>query len=237
MRLRRGKRQKADDQPEADDRPEAPAATPGPAVGLRGVRRQYGRGAGSVHALAGVDLALPRGSFTAVMGPSGSGKFTFPQCAADKQSREGITADHVVTDPAGLPVDAAAHAARAPGVDAAVGLLNTQVLVPVGSGGFTSLQGAATQGVTGSGAGLAKVRDLDIREGGLRRLGKDRIAIDKTLAASADAGVGDRLPLYLPDGTTARPEIVARLAMHRTAVTSAAPRRAPAPPCGRTTPL
>ncbi|WP_409237308.1 ABC transporter ATP-binding protein [Streptomyces sp. PA5.6] len=52
------------------------------AVELRGVRRQYGRGSGAVHALAGIDLALPRGSFTAVMGPSGSGKSTFLQCAA-----------------------------------------------------------------------------------------------------------------------------------------------------------
>ncbi|MEU5197745.1 FtsX-like permease family protein [Streptomyces scabiei] len=129
--------------------------------------------------------------------------------AADKQLRAGITADHVVTDPAGLPVDAAARAARAPGVEAAVGLLNTQVLVPTGSGEFKSLQGAATQGVTGSGAELAKVQDLDVRDGSLDRLGEGRIAIDKTLATSADAGVGDRLPLYLPDGTEVRPEIVA----------------------------
>ncbi|MFD1831686.1 ABC transporter ATP-binding protein [Streptomyces desertarenae] len=76
MRLRRGRRQKA------DNRPEVPAATPGLAVELRDVRRQYGRGPGTVHALAGVDLALPRGTFTAVMGPSGSGKSTFLQCAA-----------------------------------------------------------------------------------------------------------------------------------------------------------
>ncbi|MFI1967289.1 ABC transporter ATP-binding protein [Streptomyces pathocidini] len=52
------------------------------AVELRGVRRQYGRGSAAVHALGGVDLALPRGTFTAVMGPSGSGKSTFLQCAA-----------------------------------------------------------------------------------------------------------------------------------------------------------
>ncbi|MBT2505226.1 ABC transporter ATP-binding protein [Streptomyces sp. ISL-98] len=52
------------------------------AVELRGVRRQYGRGASAVHALRGIDLALARGSFTAVMGPSGSGKSTFLQCAA-----------------------------------------------------------------------------------------------------------------------------------------------------------
>ncbi|MFI9584392.1 FtsX-like permease family protein [Streptomyces sp. NPDC052236] len=128
---------------------------------------------------------------------------------ADQQLRAGITADHVVTHPAGLPVDAAAHAARAPDVEAAVGLLSTQVLVPLGSGEFKSLQGAATQGVTGSGAELAKVQDLDVREGSLDRLGVDRIAIDRTLATSADVGVGDRLPLYLPDGTKADPEVVA----------------------------
>ncbi|MEU1015591.1 ABC transporter ATP-binding protein [Streptomyces sp. NPDC005898] len=63
--------------------PPVPGTRPGDwAVELRGVRRQYGRGAGAVHALAGIDLALPRGSFTAVMGPSGSGKSTFLQCAA-----------------------------------------------------------------------------------------------------------------------------------------------------------
>ncbi|CAL9324359.1 FtsX-like permease family protein [Streptomyces sp. SudanB91_2054] len=129
--------------------------------------------------------------------------------AADRQLRAGITADHVVTDPAGLPVGAVAQAARAPGVDTAVGLLNTQVLVPIGSGEFKSLQGAATQGVSGSGAELAKVQDLDVREGSLDRLGQDRIAIDKTLAHSADVGVGDRLPLHLPDGTKVRPEVVA----------------------------
>ncbi|MEU6301034.1 ABC transporter ATP-binding protein [Streptomyces erythrochromogenes] len=52
------------------------------AVELHGVRRSYGRGASAVHALRGIDLSLPRGSFTAVMGPSGSGKSTFLQCAA-----------------------------------------------------------------------------------------------------------------------------------------------------------
>ncbi|MEO3973432.1 ABC transporter ATP-binding protein [Streptomyces sp. CAU 1734] len=52
------------------------------AVELRGVRRQYGKGSGAVHALRGIDLSLPHGSFTAVMGPSGSGKSTFLQCAA-----------------------------------------------------------------------------------------------------------------------------------------------------------
>ncbi|MFF9672089.1 ABC transporter ATP-binding protein [Streptomyces eurythermus] len=75
MRLRGGRRRKADDRLE-------PQGTPGLAVELRGVRREYGRGSRTVQALAGIDLALPRGTFTAVMGPSGSGKSTFLQCAA-----------------------------------------------------------------------------------------------------------------------------------------------------------
>ncbi|WP_328436448.1 FtsX-like permease family protein [Streptomyces sp. NBC_00444] len=128
---------------------------------------------------------------------------------AAKQLRAGVTADHVVTDPAGLPADAVDRATRAPGVDAAVGLLDTQVLVPVGSGGDRWLQSSATQGISGSGAQLAKVQDLDVRSGSLDRVGQGRIAIDKTLATSAKVEVGDTLPLYLPDGTRTSPEVVA----------------------------
>jgi len=45
-------------------------------IRLSGVRRSYGRGAARVDALAGIDLAIGRGEFVAVMGPSGSGKST-----------------------------------------------------------------------------------------------------------------------------------------------------------------
>jgi putative ABC transport system ATP-binding protein len=73
MGLRRKKRQLLRGEAESDA---------GWAVELHGVQRAYGRGAGTVHALRGIDLSLPRGTFTAVMGPSGSGKSTFLQCAA-----------------------------------------------------------------------------------------------------------------------------------------------------------
>jgi putative ABC transport system ATP-binding protein len=42
----------------------------------RGLTRRYSVGKTVVAALAGVDLAIPRGEFTALVGPSGSGKST-----------------------------------------------------------------------------------------------------------------------------------------------------------------
>ncbi|MBO1414452.1 ABC transporter ATP-binding protein [Streptomyces sp. FH025] len=62
--------------------PTEPADQAQAAIELRAVRRSYGRGGETVHALRGIDLVLGRGTFTAVMGPSGSGKSTFLQCAA-----------------------------------------------------------------------------------------------------------------------------------------------------------
>jgi putative ABC transport system ATP-binding protein len=41
-----------------------------------GVARQFGEGDTAVHALRGIDLHVPAGELTAVMGPSGSGKST-----------------------------------------------------------------------------------------------------------------------------------------------------------------
>ncbi|HEU4531852.1 MAG TPA: ABC transporter ATP-binding protein [Steroidobacteraceae bacterium] len=47
-----------------------------PLVRVRGLRKNYQRGAETVHVLDGLDLEVPRGDFVALMGPSGSGKST-----------------------------------------------------------------------------------------------------------------------------------------------------------------
>ena len=45
-------------------------------VRLRGVAKDYKRGAETVHVLHQLDLDIPKGDFLALMGPSGSGKST-----------------------------------------------------------------------------------------------------------------------------------------------------------------
>ena len=55
----------------------ATATTPEQAiVSAAHLRRDYGEGEASVHALDDVSVEFPRGRFTAIMGPSGSGKST-----------------------------------------------------------------------------------------------------------------------------------------------------------------
>ncbi|MFE6497422.1 FtsX-like permease family protein [Streptomyces sp. NPDC057748] len=123
------------------------------------------------------------------------------------QQRDAITADHIVTAPAGLASDATERAAATPGVSTAVGLLRGSVLVP--GGGGVELQSASAQGVIGSGTDLGEVQDLDVRTGSLTALRPGTVAVDTTLANSADLSTGDRIALRLPDGTKANPEVVA----------------------------
>jgi len=55
----------------------APGTPAGPLIRIRGLRKSYVLGDVTVHALRGVDIDIPRGSFATVVGASGSGKSTF----------------------------------------------------------------------------------------------------------------------------------------------------------------
>ncbi|MDQ1691903.1 MAG: putative transport system ATP-binding protein [Pseudonocardiales bacterium] len=54
----------------------SPSPSPSHVVVGSGITRQFGEGDTSVHALRGIDVCIPSGELTAVMGPSGSGKST-----------------------------------------------------------------------------------------------------------------------------------------------------------------
>lgn len=123
----------------------------------------------------------------------------------EKQQRAGLVADRVVTGPSGLASDARARAEATPGVETAVALTRTSVLVRTGGG----LQSISTQGFTGTGADLARVQDLGVRTGSLDALAPGTVALDKTLANDTGKHVGDRLDLLLPDGTKASPKVAA----------------------------
>lgn len=56
-----------------------------PALRLTALTCTYPGEGGPVHALRGIDLTIPKGTFTAIMGPSGSGKTTLLHCAAGLQ--------------------------------------------------------------------------------------------------------------------------------------------------------
>jgi putative ABC transport system permease protein len=127
------------------------------------------------------------------------------QHATARQIRDGVVADQVLdSHGAGLPAGTSAEAARTPGVAKAVGVLRGSALFRA-SGSLNSTTVLATDGDP------AGVLDLGLREGSLARLTGDgrTVALDTLLADTAKAHVGDRVSLWLADGTTLRPTVVA----------------------------
>jgi putative ABC transport system ATP-binding protein len=79
---------------------DVPATAAPTIVAVAGLHRRYGEGAAAVDALAGVDVAIHRGEFTAIMGASGSGKSTLMHLMAGLDTpRSGtVTLDGVRLD-------------------------------------------------------------------------------------------------------------------------------------------
>jgi ABC-2 type transport system ATP-binding protein len=72
----------------------APSSPPDYAIEARGLDKTYGaQGKGRpTHALKGVDLAIPRGSFFGLLGPNGAGKSTFINILGGLVKKSGGTA-------------------------------------------------------------------------------------------------------------------------------------------------
>jgi putative ABC transport system permease protein len=125
-----------------------------------------------------------------------------------RQIKDGIVADQVIgSSAAGLPSDTAGRAAKVPGVDGAVGVLRTGALYRAGG----SLDSASVLGVSGDPDRLPDVLQLGVKTGSLSKLTGDgrTVAVDSLLAGTAKVKVGDRISLWLGDGTTVRPTVVA----------------------------
>lgn len=125
---------------------------------------------------------------------------------ADDHVRTGIVADHVLApEGPGLPAATADRAARIPGVEAAVGVLRTGAVHRSGD----VLLSATALGVSGDPARLPRVLDLGVTSGSLGDLGAGTVALDASLARGMHVKPGDTVRLWLGDGTSVRPKLVA----------------------------
>ncbi|MGW3493344.1 ABC transporter permease [Streptomyces sp. NPDC001020] len=126
--------------------------------------------------------------------------------ASGENVKHAVVADHVLgsTGP-GLPATAAERAARLPGVKSATGVLRTGAVYRSGN----ELNSTTVLGVSGDPGNLPKVLDLGVKSGSLRALGSGTVALDTTIAKDLDVKTGDRVSLWLGDGTKVRPTVVA----------------------------
>jgi putative ABC transport system permease protein len=138
------------------------------------------------------------------------GSVTVPANAAERQSRDRVLADRVLTAPAGLPDGLRDEVRRLPGVAAVTGLLPTEV-----GGVFHEFDGSTFQYVPAIGTsanGLDQTLELEVREGSIAALSRGEVAVSVDRARSLDVGVGEKVSLWLGDGVRMTPRVVATYA-------------------------
>ncbi|MGW4942019.1 FtsX-like permease family protein [Actinoplanes sp. NPDC004185] len=125
------------------------------------------------------------------------------QRQAVTQSRDGMLAQDAVMSATGLPDEAITAVRRIPGVQAATGVRSTSVLVTtLGAGEAISAQGVDPQAVT-------QTMDLRVSEGALADLNDTSVAVSTLQASTHGWNVGDRIKLWLGDGTPVEPTVAA----------------------------
>jgi putative ABC transport system permease protein len=123
------------------------------------------------------------------------------------QLRAGLVADHVLTAPSGVSPELAEKVRGMKQVAAATGLVRSKVVAMGRMLGAQESVSLSVQGVDPRALGSAL--DLRPREGNMKALSRDTVAISTTTASWLGLAVGDTARLHLGDGTPLRAKVVA----------------------------
>ena len=132
------------------------------------------------------------------------------EAEADRQAREGLTAEYVVTVPgAGMSPELAEQVSALPSVQAATPVARSAVLAAVPFAGMED--GLQAAGVTGiDPRQLEGTLDLGVRDGVLEDLTEPgTVALSADLARESGTGVGEEFSFHYGDGTPASAVVVA----------------------------
>ncbi|MFF8026674.1 FtsX-like permease family protein [Streptomyces sp. NPDC007896] len=123
------------------------------------------------------------------------------------QLRAGLVADHVLTAPSGVSPELAEKVRGMKQVASATGLVRSKVVAMGRMLGAQESVSLSVQGVDPRALGSAL--DLRPREGNMKALSRDTVAISTTTASWLGLAVGDTARLHLGDGTPLRAKVVA----------------------------
>lgn len=127
--------------------------------------------------------------------------------AAERQAREGMSADRIVVATTGLPPEAAGTIRELSGVDIATAVVQTRVVAEYTELGEPTVNSFSAQGITPGAPG--RTMDLAVRAGSLADLGEGTVAVSALTAGTIGAEVGAPVSLRLGDGTPIAPRVVA----------------------------
>ncbi|WP_306215087.1 FtsX-like permease family protein [Actinoplanes sp. RD1] len=126
------------------------------------------------------------------------------QRATVTQSRDGLLADRILTSPAGLAQGTTARLRELPGVEGVTGLRRTSAVVRIMGGEAESVAALALDPVD-----AARTLDLRVSEGDLAALDGTSVAVSSLRAGMQGWHAGDRVELWLGDGTPATLRVAA----------------------------
>lgn len=128
---------------------------------------------------------------------------------AQDQATAGVVADYVVNHESGLSPEIAEKISAVPGVVTATPVVRTQLLGSyfVSGAKNPTTRSFGAQGVTPQ--GLNNTINLDVRSGSMDQLHGDTVALSQVGSELFNAKLGQKVKLYLSDGSPVTPTVVA----------------------------